>query len=103
MKYLVSWTLRMAGTASEAEADLERLMNVFTKWSQPADTTFHAFVNRIDGRGGYAVVETDSVEALLDGPTKFGPWADYDVIPVVDTQEAVAALHKGREFRQSVG
>src|SRR5580700_2101013 len=95
MKYIVAWTFRRNGTAGEVEADEDRALKVFSKWSPPPETTMHAFLSRVDGRGGYAVVETDSVEALANAPAIFGPWLDYDVIPVVDIQDAVVMLEKG--------
>jgi len=102
MKYLVCWTQRRSGSSGEEEISEDRALKVFSKWAPHADLTIQAFLSRIDGRGGYVLLETDSADALLDGPAVFGPWLDYDIIPVVDIQDAVVATEKGREFRLSV-
>ncbi len=33
---------------------------------------FHQFVGKLDGTGGFAVVETDNPMDLADAPSKFG-------------------------------
>ena len=59
MKYVVSWTFRSFGSVAEQEASATRLLlKVYSKWTPPASMTFHQFLGRIDGSGGYQVVET---------------------------------------------
>ncbi|MFZ1175410.1 MAG: DUF3303 family protein, partial [Mycobacterium sp.] len=60
MKYVVAWTYRLNGSAAENEESLRRGLAVFSKWTQPQGTTYHQFVGRLDGAGGFAVVETDN-------------------------------------------
>jgi len=102
MKYLVSWKARSGGSASDNEEAVARSLAVFSKWSPPSDETFHQFLTRVDGEGGYAVVETDNVLSLLDGPAKFGPYFEFSVVPVVDIAEGVPVLSEGIEFRRAV-
>jgi|ERR1700682_4324414 hypothetical protein len=102
MKYVVSWTVRLNGSASENEAAVKRGLEVFSKWTPKASTTIHQFVSRLDGNGGFFVVETDNPMDLLDGPSKFGFLLDYEVHPVVDIAEAMQALQEGVEFRESI-
>ena len=102
MKFLVSWTVRAGGSAAENESAVERSLEVYSKWSPPADETFHQFLGRLDGRGGYAVVESDSAEALAEAPAKFGPYLDFEIIPVADIGETTRVLAEGIAFRQSI-
>src|SRR4029077_16427402 len=102
MKYLVSWTYRLDGSAAEDEAALRRGLAVFGKWTPPASTTYHQFVGRVDGGGGFAVVETDDPSDVADVTAKFGFVADYRIYPVVDIDKAVQALQEGMEFRDSI-
>lgn len=95
MKYLVSWKPRQGGSSAEHETTVERSLQVLSKWTPPADETFHQFLARLDGEGGYAVVETDSALSLLDGPANFGPYFEFSIVPVVDMTEGVAALQQG--------
>jgi Protein of unknown function (DUF3303) len=102
MKFVVSWTERAGGSAAENEAGVARLLDVFGKWSPPSDQTFHEFVVRADGGGGFAVVETDNLAGLALTNAKFSPYLDVTVYPVLDIQEGTALLAEAVEFRKSV-
>ncbi len=102
MKYVVSWTYKWNGSAAENEASIERALQVFAKWTPPASATFHQFVGNLDGTGGFAVVETDNPMDVANGPSRFGFFADYQIVPVADITEAVQAFQEGVEFRKSV-
>jgi hypothetical protein len=101
-KYVVSWKLRLNGTAKQNHEDGKKLTDTFAKWQAPGDETFHQFLGRIDGEGGYAVVETDNPASLMDAPSKFGTWLEFEVVPVVDIVDAVAATTVGSDFRESI-
>jgi hypothetical protein len=102
MKYLVAWKPRGGGSAQDAEADIARSLQVFSKWSPPADATFHQFLTRLDGEGGYAVVESDNPASVLEGPSKFGPWFEFSVTPVMDIMEGVPIFNDSIQFRKSI-
>lgn len=75
---------------------------MFSKWQQPESTTFHQFVGRLDGAGGFAFIETDNPADLLDGVAKFGPLNEFQLHPVVDVVEFMAAAQEGVEYRESI-
>jgi hypothetical protein len=102
MKYVVTWKPRISGSALENEAGFARVLDVYSKWTMPSDSTFHQFVLRLDGEGGFAVVETDNPASIADGPYKFSPYLEYAVYPVVDVGEGVSLFSQGIEFRKSV-
>lgn len=102
MKYLVSWTYRLNGSAADNEESLRRGLAVFSKWTQPASSTYHQFLGRVDGSGGFAVVETDNLADLADTTSKFGFIADYEIHPVLDMDQAAQALQQGVDFRESI-
>ncbi len=62
---------------------------------------FHQFVGKLDGTGGFAVVETDNLMDLADAPSKFGYSTEYRIDPVADITEAVQAIQQAVEFRKS--
>ena len=101
-KYVVSWRPRPGGSVAENEAAEERTLELFSKWSPPADATFHQFVSRLDGNGGFAVVETDNPLSVLEGPAKFGVAFDFDVVPVIDIMEGIPVANEAIEFRNSI-
>ena len=102
MKYVMTWTVRLGGSAEDNEAAARRGLELFSKWQQPASTTFHQFVSRLDGSGGFAVVETDNPADLLDGTSKFFTLNEFQLYPVVDMAEWVRAAQDGMEFRESI-
>jgi len=98
VKFVVTWQNRDAGTS---EAGEKRVLEVFSKWT-PTGATFHQFLGRVDGDGGFAVVETDDPLEILRDVAKFQPWLRYEVYPVVDVQDFAVAATEGVEFRDSV-
>ena len=99
MKYVVAWTFKWNGSASENEASAQRALEVFAKWTPPASSTFHQFLSRLDGTGGFAVVETDNPMDLADAPSKFGFFAEYQIYPVTEMAEGVQVFQEGVKFR----
>ncbi|HXA31004.1 MAG TPA: DUF3303 family protein [Acidimicrobiales bacterium] len=102
MKFVVIWRVRSGGSAAENEATQERVLQVFSKWTPPADETFHQFLGRLDGTGGFAVVETDNADSLGEAAAKFGPFLDFEIVPVNDIGETTRLLGEGVEFRKGV-
>jgi hypothetical protein len=102
MKYLVSWTYRFGGSAAENEASVRRGLEVFAKWAPPPSASYHQFVGRLDGGGGFAVVETDNPADLADTTSKFGFIAEYQIFPVVDIDQSAQALQEGDDFRAAI-
>jgi hypothetical protein len=102
MKYVLAWTSRFGGSGKDNEESAARALQLFSKWQVPAGSTFHQFVGRLDGDGGFAVVETDDPAELLDGTGKFAPFNVFQIYPVVDMTDWVAATQTGVEFRGSI-
>lgn len=102
MKFLVAWKIRPGGSGGEAEKDAERGLQVFGKWSPPSDETFHQFLGRLDGTGGYAVVETDNPDALGEAAAKFGVWFNFEIVPVNDIGETTRLASEAVAFRRGV-
>ena len=102
MKYVVSWTFRSFASVAEQEAAGERLLKVYSKWKPPKSVTYHQFLGRVDGRGGYQVVETDSPADLADTIAKFAPFADFRLEPVMDVADGVTLIQAGIKFRKSI-
>jgi hypothetical protein len=102
MKYLVSWTRRAGGSVAENEAADERGLELFGKWSPLEGTTFHQFLQRLDGEGGYAVVEADDPAAIAEAPAKFGPLFAFTIQPVADILDLIPIQQEAIEFRRSI-
>jgi len=97
MKYVVSWQPRPNMT-EEMQA---RSLQVFEKWSPAEGTNFLQFLGRIDGPGGFAVVETDDPALLARDTAIFSNFFDMIVYPVLDVQEAARIGGEALEFIRS--
>jgi hypothetical protein len=100
VKLLVSWTTRSGGGDNEAAA--KRGLELFSKWSPPESVTFHAFVLRLDGNGGFALVEGDDPASLSEAAAKFGPYFEFHAHPVADVNDIVAVVSDAVTWRESV-
>jgi hypothetical protein len=75
-------------------------MDLYGKWAPPSDMTVHQFFGRLDGRGAYLVVETDNPHSLAEGPMKFTPFFDYEIVPIADVAEAAGWVTEAIQFRE---
>ena len=102
MKYMVSWTFRLGGSASENEAAAKRILALYSTWTPPEGTTYHQFLGRADGNGGYAVIETDNPQSWPTSP-RSRQFAEWQIQPVLDIAEAVQIATEAIKFRDSIG
>lgn len=102
MKYAMVWVSRVSGSGRENEDAVRRGLEIFSKWQPPAGTTFHQFVGRVDGEGGFAIVETDNPSELLTETAKFAPYNAFQIHPVVDIDEWTRAVQGGIDYRDSI-
>ncbi|GAB89395.1 DUF3303 domain-containing protein [Gordonia rhizosphera] len=102
MKYVISWTTRANGSEEDNDASFRRALALFSKWQPPESETFHQFVGRLDGNGGFAVVETDNPTDVLEGAEKFGTTNEFQVYPVIDINNWVQVAQEGVDFRESI-
>jgi hypothetical protein len=95
MKCVVAWEAR-----ANASEDLQaRSLQVFSKWAPAEGTDFLQFVGRVDGRGGFAVVETDDITLVARDMAIFSAFFDMSVYPVLDIQESARIGAEAVEFR----
>jgi hypothetical protein len=96
VKYVVSWEVR-ADASEELQA---RSLQVLGKWAPAEGADFQQFVARVDGRGGFAVVETDDIRLIARDTAIFGAFFDMSVYPVLDIQESAGIISAAVEFRR---
>jgi hypothetical protein len=101
-KYILSWTLRLGGSARQNHEDIKASLAAFSKWEVPSDQDILQFLVRVDNHGGYAIVETDNPAGLMDASSKFMTWLDFELVPVVDVADGVTQIAAGVEFRDSI-
>jgi hypothetical protein len=98
MKYVISWLAK----PNLGEAEIARSLQVFGKWSPSEDVAFEQFLGRADAKGGYAVVSTDDINAIVHDMAIFGTWFDMDVCPVVEVGDLASISGEALEFIASV-
>jgi Protein of unknown function (DUF3303) len=64
---------------------------------------FLEFVARVDGRGGFAVVETEDVTLIARDVAIFTAFFDFNVYPVIDARESAQMAGEPIEFRRGAG
>ena len=101
MKFIVTWTPRTGGSAADNEVAAKRGLELLGKWSPPGDVTFHQFVGRLDGNGGFAVTETDNPASLGEAAAKFGPYFEFHTYPVADMGEVATLTGEAVTWRES--
>lgn len=102
MKYVVAWKPRAGGSAAENEASAARALEITSKWTPSPSTTIQQFVLRVDGEGGFAVVESDNPADIAATTFKFTPVYEYALYPVVDVDEGLRVAGEAVEFRKSL-
>jgi hypothetical protein len=95
VKYVIAWENRANGL-EDAQG---RSLQVFSNWSPSEGSNFLQFVGRVDGRGGFALVETDDVATIARDTAIFGPFFDFTVYPVMDVQETSRIATEAVQFR----
>lgn len=100
MKFVTTWTARDNGSGGEEAA--KRGLELFSKWSPPDGVTFLQFVGRLDGNGGFAVLETDDAANLGEASSKFGPYFEFHIYPVLDIADTAAMGGEGIAWRESI-
>jgi hypothetical protein len=98
MKYVVTWENRSNATEETAA----RSEQVFSKWTPHEGSTFKVFLARIDGRGGFAVVETDDPTLVLRDTALFGAFFDFSVYPVLEIADSTAIEMETVEHLRSI-
>lgn len=102
MKYVITWTPRPGGSAIDNEASSFRFLELMRHWSPSPDSTIHQFVLRIDGDGGFAVLESDNAATVARTLYKFSPHFQYTTYPVVDFDEGRQIADEAEAFHKSV-
>ncbi len=88
MKFVTIWTQKdRGGSSAEALEESKRVLEALGRWSSPEGDRIIEQVVRVDGKGGFAISETDDAVALGDAVAKFGAWFDWEVIPVMDLMD----------------
>jgi muconolactone delta-isomerase len=90
MKYVMVWRERAWGSAEDAEAAQERVLEMMQHWTAPETITIHQFLVRLGEYGGFAVLETRDLDSLHQLTSTFAVF-EFVIHPVIDIGIALAA------------
>ena len=100
MKFVLTFTTRDGGSSAEQEATEKRAMQLLSKFVPSVDIS--VWVDRIDGRGGFAVFESDDPAAMTKDIAIWAPFLDFELFPVIDIAEGTPAQQEAIDFRDSI-
>jgi hypothetical protein len=81
--------------------DQQKVLQLFASWKPPAGIEIKAHYLGAAG-GDYVIVETSSVEALIEATSIWAPFVVYEVTPIVEAQLGVAGVTRADELRRSL-
>jgi len=99
MKYVVTWEV----PANFSQEMQDQALQVFGKWSPAEGSDFLQFLGRVDGRGGFAVVETEDPMSITRDLAIFSAFFDMNAYPVVDAGEQIQIISEAADFLRSAG
>lgn len=102
MKFVLAYTLRSGGSAADNVASGEAAQKLLTGWAPSPAATVHQWVQRCDGTGGFAVIETDNAAELYKDLATWSAWLEFQVHPVLDIIETMPITSEALSIAKSV-
>jgi hypothetical protein len=92
MKFVLVYKLRGNDTAKGIDDSERSAQKLLTSWQPHAPEGISEWLTRVDGSGGFAVVETDDAAALWKDLATWTVWLEFEAIPVIDIGESTAKV-----------
>ena len=102
MKFVLVYNLRFSGSVADNLAGGEAAQKLLSNWSPSPAATMHQWVDRCDGGGGFAFLETDDAGALYKDLATWSPWLEFQVYPVLDIADATPLTDQALATARSV-
>jgi hypothetical protein len=102
MKFVLEYSERSSGNVADNVAAGESAQKLLSNWTPNPAATIHQWVQRCDGGGGFAVMETDDAAALYRDLATWSPWLEFQVHPVLDILDATPLLNEALATARSV-
>jgi hypothetical protein len=102
MKFVLEYTDRSGGSVADNITAGESAQKLLSNWAPNPAATILQWVQRCDGAGGFAVLETDDAAALYKDIATWSPWLEFRVHPVLDILEATPLTDEALATARSV-
>jgi hypothetical protein len=86
---MIDYAFRSGGKYEDNIENGEALTRAFGKWKPEDGLSVLAFVERLGGAGGYALVEAADPKVVFSFASKFNVWVESKVVPVIDVGDSV--------------
>jgi hypothetical protein len=81
--------------------DRQKVLQIFTGWRPPAGMEIKAHYVSATGCD-YVVVETESVNALIEATAMWAPYVSYEVAPIVAVADGVGSIERAEVARRAL-
>lgn len=99
MKYMSVYSIRQNSTTFDQHTNgTEALVKAFSKWKPDDGLKILSFVSKLDGKSGFILMETDDPKLVASFASKFLPWSDSEIHPVIEVGEAVQVGEAARAW-----
>jgi hypothetical protein len=88
MKFVLAYTTREGSSAEDNLKSGESAQKLLANWTPSPSASISEWVQRCDGVGGFAVLETNNPKDLYRDLAVWSPWLKFDVYPVLDILDA---------------
>ena len=102
MKFVLTYTTQKGGSEADRHEAAKKAQQLLATW-QPSDpATILQWLSRVDGNGGFSVIETDSAENILKDLATWSSFLDFQVYPVLDIGDATPVTQAAVETRSAL-
>jgi hypothetical protein len=102
MKFVLEYSDRSTGSVADNLAAAESAQKLLSNWTPSPTATIHQWVQRCDGGGGFAVIETDDAAAMYKDLATWSPWNQFQIHPVLDILDATPLADEALAIARSV-
>jgi hypothetical protein len=81
--------------------DRQKVLQLFRSWVPPAGLEIKGHYVNATG-GDYVLVETDSVEPIIEATAMWAPFVEYEVTPIIAVQDGIGRLARAEETRRAL-
>lgn len=81
--------------------DRQKVLQLFAAWVPPAGIAIEAHYLTAEG-GDLVIVETGSIDALLEATAIWAPFVDYRVTPIVEATTGAESIARAESTRRTL-
>jgi Protein of unknown function (DUF3303) len=96
------YSSRASGSVTDNLEAAESAQKLLSKWAPSPSATIHQWLQRCDGNGGFAVIETEDLGALYKDLAIWSSWLEFEAYPVLDIGDSTPLMMEALATARSV-